>query len=219
MSLDYQNEFGQITWKFICASYRIFNKLQIEFNEIINNEIKYNMNDKKLKLKQYSKLFRKVLLENLANDIKILVNTLEKIGSSQLHLDSFDLYLDKIYSIEQFWSLCEIYLLNNNDYLLIEVINWLKVLIAEYNVQQYFLDFTSIIESYNNLNNNENTNIYEKINNNNYFEVIFGLAINGQLNDIWTLLSIHPDFQQLYLSINNNNSNNNFTILMNFDII
>jgi len=194
MLCDYEDEFGQISWRFVSHSYRIFYKLQSRFDGDICASL--SNSEKKLELQEFSKSFREILLDKLAGDFKFVINSLEKSGLPKEKVDELDRFLDKIYSVEQFWHLCEFYLLGSSDSLLSEVISWLKVLMTEYNVEQHVIHFLALVQDEQGQGGNVDPG--GVLNDNGFWEAAFGLSLHGQLGDVWTLLSVHPDIQALH---------------------
>jgi hypothetical protein len=194
MLCDYEDEFGQISWRFVSHSFRVFNQLQKRFDGENCNSL--SNAEKKQELQVFSKSFREVLLDKLAGDFKFVINSLEKGGLSKDKVDDLDRFLDKVYSVEQFWHLCEFYLLGSSDDLLTEVISWLKVLMTEYNVEQHVVHFSALVQEEIERGSNSG-DVASVLAENNFWEVCFGLALHGQLGDIWTLLCIHPDIEAL----------------------
>jgi len=120
---DCKNDFGQISWRYIISSFKIFNTMQSNMLEIDH----MSTNQKKFELQKYSKKLRLLLIEKICIDMKLIITGLENQGVSDTHIEALDNFLDKIYSIEQFWHLSELFLLGNSIDLLSEVIDWLKV--------------------------------------------------------------------------------------------
>lgn len=122
---DCKNDFGQISWRYIISSFNIFYNMQcniLQMDDMHGNSIK-----KKSELQMYSKKLRLLLVNKIGIDMKLIITELENQGVSEKYIEDLDLFLDKIYSIEQFWHLSELFLLGNGVDLLSEAVEWLKV--------------------------------------------------------------------------------------------
>ena len=195
-TIDLKNELGLLSWKFISHSFRIFAQLHSELaNDCGNGKGKVQ----KRLLEQCSQRFRIAILEKFADELKLVINNLESLQLPSACIALFDNLLDKIYSVEQFWHLCELFLFGTEDNLLIESISWLKVLITEYNTENLLLRYSSLIvenEVYESRDQRA-ASISNLLAQNGYWDIIYGLALQGSLDSLWVLLELHPDIQEL----------------------
>ncbi len=123
-----RSDFGQIQWRFAVDSFRVFDQLQNKFDSnALKSTAANNSIDRKSTLRLFSRKFRKIVLEKLASELKVVVSSLENEGLPSDQVAQLDCFLDRLYSIEQFWHLCELYLMGNVDNLLPEALSWLKV--------------------------------------------------------------------------------------------
>ena len=187
--IDLKNELGQLSWKFVSHSFRVF----VQMNSSLKGES--GLKDQ-MPLQGYSKLFRSAIIERFADELKIVINNLDALNFPNAVISLFDNFLDKIYSVEQFWHLCELFLFGSEDKLLIEAISWLKVLITEYNTEHLITRYSTLTAQTIYVQSRA-ADISEMLTKDGYWDIVYGLALQGQLENVWLMLEIHPDIQEL----------------------
>ena len=171
------NEFKALTLairKFVFTSYREFKKLIDEFSNI--NDIFNSSSELRMKLKDLANDFYGIYYQindhnnNSVNNINMQDNDNQKL------LDDIKVIYLRIIDMEKKWHFCEIFHLNSNKLLSLEMCNWLDEYLDVLEYDENFRYFKSLKQP----ESNED-----------YLPLVINCCMRGQLDYLINLLQIH----------------------------